>query len=78
MQKIFTPKTLLRYYYHELSPAQNLEVANAIANDYKTREAYLDICDTLRGLPVLRALPSGACISRILAYSRSTSSSKVI
>lgn len=78
MQKNFTSKTLLRYYYHELSPAQNLEVANAIANDYKTREAYLEICNTLRGLNVLRAQPTGACISRILEYSRDTSSSPVL
>lgn len=70
MNKKFTHKTLLRYYYQELSPTQNRAVAHAISTDMETKESYREICMTLRGFNSFRALPSMDCINRILDYSQ--------
>ena len=64
----FTPEDLLRYLYHETSPAQTAAIKAALETDWSLREKFEVITSAQKRLEALKMSPSQQTIDNILNY----------
>lgn len=69
MKNTFTEELLLKYLYHETSPAETKAVETALDTDWRLREQYEALEMANRNLPKVTFSPKQSTLQNILKYS---------
>ena len=73
MKQKFTPNDLIRFIYKETTPAEMLDIMDALNEDYCLAEEYEILLETYQQLPKARLQPSFASLQNILLHSQNSS-----
>lgn len=72
MKKTSTTTTdLIRYAYNETELNETVSIQHRIDSDYKTKELYQEVVETINYIDRFLRVPGTDCINRILDYSKS-------
>jgi peptidyl-tRNA hydrolase len=76
MTQTFTTQLndVVRYVYNETSKRENAIIEESLARDVNLLDFYLDSLNIKAEMEKIKMIPSDQSISKILAYSRKTSS----
>lgn len=69
MRNNFTEELLLKYLYHETSPAETQAVESALDTDWQLRERYAALEMAQQQLPKVTFAPRESTLQNILKYS---------
>lgn len=72
MQQNFTSELLVKYLYHETTPAERRAINEELIDNYLLREEFSELLYAFQQLPKVKFEPSKTSIQNILNYSKAT------
>ena len=72
MQQNFTTELLVKYLYHETTPAEKHAINQELITNYLLREEFSELLFAFQQLPKVKFEPSKTSVQSILNYSKET------